>query len=59
MATEIAAVIKDKSKWGEKVTKRVLFDVARGILLGLLMSVVLLKLLGADTSVLQFRYAGY
>lgn len=37
----------------------VLFDVARGVLLGILLCAVFLKLIGADASVLQFRYAGY
>lgn len=36
-----------------------LFDVTRGVLLGLLLCAVFLKLIGADASVLHFRYAGY
>jgi hypothetical protein len=34
-------------------------DVGRGLLLGAILCMVLMKLLGADTSVLEFRYAGY
>ena len=35
------------------------FDVLRGVVLGVLLCAVLLKLLGTDTGVLDFRYAGY
>lgn len=35
------------------------FDIARGLFLGVLLCQVFLKLFGADTSLLDIRYAGY